>query len=77
MTGTKHVLIVITEIYHTSDVMCKDAWRCVIKKKKKKRQGPVQIVSIILEAQFPRISLYALTFRFVLIEITKVDKPVH
>ncbi len=27
--------------------------------------------------QFPRISLYALTLRFVLIEITKVVKPVH
>ncbi len=27
--------------------------------------------------QFPRISLYALKLRFVLIEITKVVKPVH
>ncbi len=27
--------------------------------------------------QFPRISLYALTLRFVLMEITKVVKPVH
>ncbi len=31
----------------------------------------------IRSTQFPRISLYALTLRFVLIEITKVVKPVH
>ncbi len=31
----------------------------------------------IRRTQFPRISLYALTLRFVLIEITKVVKPVH
>ncbi len=45
-------------------------------------KGPVQTVAIILEAhyiilEFPRISLYALTLRIVLIEITKVVKPVH
>ncbi len=28
-------------------------------------------------SQFPRISLYALTLRFVLTEITKIVKPVH
>ncbi len=31
----------------------------------------------IRSTQFPRISSYALTLRFVLIEITKVVKPVH
>ncbi len=31
----------------------------------------------IRSTQFPKISLYALALRFVLIEITKVEKPVH
>ncbi len=31
----------------------------------------------IRSTQFPRISLYALTLRFVLIDITEVVKPVH
>ncbi len=42
------------------------------------KKGPVQTVANnIRSTQFPRISLYALTLRFVLLEITKVVKPVH
>ncbi len=37
----------------------------------------VCIYSLHNITQFPKISLYALTLRFVLIEITKVVKPVH